>query len=428
MRLRLLPCLGILSLASGLVTAQVHRLNWSAPYDSGGLAFLKSNLVNRSVVQLGESIHLTDEFPRVRLPLVRYLHEEMGFDVLALEGSAVDSWIAQDHLYRSADPLHRKALEAQRLAWFGLWQTEAMNEVMKYVATTQDSQSPLYLTSFDSQPGSSNAFRSDGLKSLGAFFEAVEAYAPAPDSDAFDRWKSAFRPFVSNCYQATKARSDDERKAMDQSLAELSAWLRTASLRVHPAIHARALFAVIASLHATFELCGIAPAHPFGGQSYQRVRDRENALTTMAIKNNVSASGKIILWAHHSHISHGSIGSDVPSLGRSLLEMLGSQLYTIGLFAESGEGISSADGDRLGHRSLRPASDFEIEDALGQLADFDYFLDLASPDLPAVLRRVSTARFETTDVTRYVLVRDFSAVIVIQKVHPPVLTLARVQR
>jgi erythromycin esterase-like protein len=57
----------------------------------------------------------------------------------------------------------------------------------------------------------------------------------------------------------------------------------------------------------------------------------------MAIQNHVSASGKIILWAHHSHVNHASLGITAPSMGRSLLEMLGSKLYTIGLFAASGE-------------------------------------------------------------------------------------------
>lgn len=406
-------------MTSPVALAQIHRLDWNRGYNAHELRFLRSPLANRTVVQLGESIHLTDEFARIRLSVVRYLHEELGFDVLALEGSAVDSWLSQDHLYRSHDPLPKKAHQAQKLAWFGLWQTEAMGEVMKYVATTQaQSRRPLYLTSFDSQPGSSNAFR-DGLKSLDALFEAVAAYAPPPDSGAFERWKRAFQPYLSNCYHSTVPSTEEERGVMDRSLAELSAWLRVASARVQPPIHGRALLVVIASLHGSFELCGITPSRPFGGQTYQRQRDRENALTVLSIQNNVSASGKVILWAHHSHVNHDSQGVSIPSMGRSLLEVLGPKLYTIGLFAGSGEALSGDDSDDMAVKHLR--TDLEIEDALRRMANFDYFVDLASPDLPAEFGRPSTGRFDTIGSRSYVLNRDFSAAILIQKVHPPVL-------
>ena len=415
----------LLLLSVTAVSAQVHRLDWNAPFNARALSFLKNAVGDRSVVQLGESIHLTDEFPRARLAVVRYLHEEMGFDVLALEGSAVDSWLAQDHLYRSKDPA--RIAVAQRLAWFGIWQTEGMTEIMKYVASTQDSANPLYLTSFDSQPGSSNWFQSNSLKALDAFFQAVAAYAPPPRPAALDQWKSAFTPYLVRCYVATAARSEADRKVMDESLAEMSDWLRAASTQIRPAIHGRALLAVVASLHASMELCGMAPTHPFGMQSYQRIRDRENALTALAIKNQVSASGKVILWAHHSHVTQDTLGATVPSMGRTLHVSLGNQLYTIGLFAHSGEAIPESGGS-LKPSPLRPAAETEIDTALGSLADYDYFLDLSSRDLPEVFHRRANARFELTARTPYVLAHDFSAVIVIQTVHPPVLKLRRPQQ
>ena len=224
---------------------------------------------------------------------------------------------------------------------------------MKYVATTQaQSQRPLYLASFDSQPGSGNAFH-DPLKALSAFFEAVKVYVPPPDSGAFERWQNAFEPYFSHCYHSTVPNTEEQRKAMDRSLAELSAWLRLASAQVQPPFHGRALLAVIASLHGSFDLCGIAPARPFGEQTYQRERDRDNALTALSIQNSVSASGKIILWAHHSHVNHDSLGTSVPSMGRTLLEVLGAKLYTIECsFAASGDALSADDADGMAHKHL----------------------------------------------------------------------------
>lgn len=44
---------------------------------------------------------------RVDRRIVQYLHETLGFDVLALEGSLTQAWLAQEYLYRSSEPVAR---------------------------------------------------------------------------------------------------------------------------------------------------------------------------------------------------------------------------------------------------------------------------------------------------------------------------------
>jgi erythromycin esterase len=406
-------------------SGQVHRLDWQTPYQSRKFEFLKPILTGRNIVQLGESIHMTDEFPRVRLQLVQYLHEQMGFDVLALEGSAVDSWLAQDLLYRSSAPSRDRAKEAQREAWFGLWQTDAMSEVMNYVLKTQtEGGHPLYLASFDIQPGSGRAFATTGkdrsIRTIGSLFDAVGRYAPPPDNTAFDRWKAAFSPFT-ECFGTADAKSDKQRNAMDVAFAEFETWLNSAALRIQPSIHGRALRLVSASLRGTFELCSVAPGRPFGGQTYQRIRDRLNALNALTIRDNVSASGRIILWAHHSHVNHNASGQGVPSMGQTLHETIGNGLYTIGLFAGAGEAIEVDDtADTLPVKPLRPASDFGIERSLEALASFDFFLDLSHDSaLPIALRQASTGRMEIGISEPFILNQDFSAAIFLHQVTAP---------
>src|SRR5262249_62041626 len=115
-----------------------------------------------------------DELPRIRVRFVRYLHEQLGFEALALEGSLAQSWIAMEHLYRTKD-----VDDAQAIAWFPLWHTAAMRELMAYVAETQATPHPLYLTSFDEEIGASAAHEGDEGVVI-ALFEALRAYAPPP--------------------------------------------------------------------------------------------------------------------------------------------------------------------------------------------------------------------------------------------------------
>src|SRR5262249_2097054 len=101
-------------------------------------------------------------------------HEQLGFDTLALEGSLTQAWIAQEHLDRTHD-----VDDAQRIAWFTLWRTPAMRELMAYVAETMTTPHPLYLASFDVQIGASAEYQGDDGVVV-ALFDALRAYAPPP--------------------------------------------------------------------------------------------------------------------------------------------------------------------------------------------------------------------------------------------------------
>src|SRR3712207_92063 len=79
------------------VVTDLPRAKW---HDPSAFASLVRASHEAKVVQLGESIHLTREMPSVRIGAMKALNEYANFDVLAIEGSAVDSWLAMDILLR----------------------------------------------------------------------------------------------------------------------------------------------------------------------------------------------------------------------------------------------------------------------------------------------------------------------------------------
>jgi erythromycin esterase len=364
---------------------------------------------------------MTDEFPRVRLQLVRYLHEQMGFDVLALEGSAVDSWVAQDFVYHSNESAGPKAKRAQELAWFGLWQTDAMRELMKYAIGTQTTSRPLYLASFDVQPGNSRAFQGSGAKALDSFFQTVQSYAPSASPERFAKWKEALSPFF-GCYPVGTRRSDATREEAEMAMREVQEWVDSAIPRIKPAIHGRALLRVVESLRTSIELCTITPTAAFGPYTYLRTRDRLNAGHALALHDLVSESHRIILWAHHSHVNNSYSAPDVPSMGKNLLSAAGGSLYTIGLFAGEGEAIAVDDQAKppIAVKAIRPAKEYAVEQSLSRIVDYDFLVDLSpAQDSPPEWREVNSARAEVGGKMSIVLARDFHAAIFIHKVHPP---------
>jgi erythromycin esterase-like protein len=94
----------------------LRRFPFREPYRPGDCEFLKSVLNHRSLVQLGESIHVTRKFPPARLALVRYLREELSFDVRAFEGSVIDAWLAEDLIYQGRGSDQQKARRASMIA------------------------------------------------------------------------------------------------------------------------------------------------------------------------------------------------------------------------------------------------------------------------------------------------------------------------
>ena len=64
-------------------------------------SFLSPIVNDKDVVLLGESIHLTREFPLVRIGMIKYLNQNHDFNVIAMEGGAADYWAAQDILFSS---------------------------------------------------------------------------------------------------------------------------------------------------------------------------------------------------------------------------------------------------------------------------------------------------------------------------------------
>ncbi|HSR43254.1 MAG TPA: hypothetical protein VLL48_13795, partial [Longimicrobiales bacterium] len=82
--------------------------------DPSDLAFLQDVIGDRRIVQLGESGHGVAEFNRAKVGLIKFLHREMGFDVVAFESSLFECWRGN----RMADSL--SAQELMRHCIFGV--------------------------------------------------------------------------------------------------------------------------------------------------------------------------------------------------------------------------------------------------------------------------------------------------------------------
>ena len=392
----------------------VVPIDFGAPYAASSFRFLNEAVGDASIIELGESIHVTAEFPRARLRLVQYLHEVLGFDVLALEGSLTQAWLAQEYLSRSKEPVERRVERAQQLAWFKLWNTVEMRELMAYVDKSRAMATPLYLTSFDVQTGASAEF---GMQPsvLEAFAESVEAFGTAPpDLHLTRRELSASLAPVVQCSIGTSVGLAGAKQPALAAIDALQRWIEHIAPTVEherPAVHLAALRLIPDNLRDHVTLCEHA-------STWQRTRDELNADNALALRDQVSATHKIILWAHHSHVSYNSVGDRIPSMGQHLRERIGRAVYTIGLFAGGGRFLDVAP---LSVHHLPSVNKVGVERLLASVGKPSYFINLQTvptDDASAGWLLPQGSRMEGRWTRSTVLARDFDGAIYLQSVTP----------
>lgn len=88
---------------------------------------LKEVLKNKRIVALGESLHGVKEYNATKLELIQYLHEELGFNVLALESDVAKNYFGSIYRSKIPDTTFLKEL------FTAPWHTEEHLKIVQYL-------------------------------------------------------------------------------------------------------------------------------------------------------------------------------------------------------------------------------------------------------------------------------------------------------
>ena len=394
------------------IAARSTKLDLRAPYAPATFEFLSTTAGRASIVALGESLHVTAEFPLARLEVVRFLHERLGFDVLALEGSETQAWLAQEFLYRTPPGTDGRIARAQQMAWFKLWNTSQMGELLSYVDASQRTGRPLYLASFDVQTGASAEFALTPTV-LTALFDRLESFGPNAGQITKSGLVSALAPVI-QCQIGASGGLGAAKASALTAIDSIQSWIGAVSpavARQRPAAHVAALRLIPDNLRDHVDLCEHAT-------TWQKTRDELNADNALMLRERVSAMHKIILWAHHSHVFYNTAGSRIPSMGEHLRARVGTEIYTIGLFAGFGRFLDVAP---LSVHSLPAINKVGVERLLDAVGPDSYFVDLTTlpvTDAKAGWRMPQSSRMEGRWTRSTVLAKDFDGALYIRHVGP----------
>lgn len=90
-------------------------------------SFLKQILKGKEMVGLGESLHGVKEYSEIKLELIKYLHEELGFNVLLMETDLLSMGEADKHRSEYSDSLFLEK------GFSPIWHTETNLKLVQYL-------------------------------------------------------------------------------------------------------------------------------------------------------------------------------------------------------------------------------------------------------------------------------------------------------
>lgn len=332
------------------------------------------------VVAIGEMTHGDGTAILARTRIIKFLHEEMGFDTVAFESGVIECERVMEALRNGVAPE-----EASKLGIYPIWsQSAELSPLMQAIQASLATDRPLRLIGFDPQPSSPE---------LGAY--VVESLASRLDEESEARLVEIVGRVTDLAIRvdAEQAARDDEWLA---DLARAAAASRPASDQA--AVGIRAIESLRFALRARALRSSAPPFNPHaphesvlapGWIRSANVRDRGMADNLLWQIRERLPDSRVIVWAANSHVktasARASVGDErvrVVPMGEILKEELGSELYTILATCQRGTWAAAAirtrDGDFIWRSGEHPpAAPGSFAARIGSVIDGNAIVDLA---------------------------------------------------
>jgi erythromycin esterase len=376
------------------VIAYRHPIRSLFSDDFSDLAFLRPLLGDRRVIQLGESSHGVAEFNWMKVRLIKFLHERLGFDVIAFESSMTDCDAAGEMAAKES------AEQIMRGCVFRVWHTDEVLALFDYLRETQAGPHPLRLTGFDNQPSGSPGATSGRFRTMLEILDPAAVPALLQHEASIQKFKKEDADDLLAYYTGLLQALEQNRARLLEHLPDHPKWV---DLAIQEA-RSRIAYVRMRSL-------------PWAeGNS---VRDRAMADNLDFVLDKLYPKQKVIVWAHNGHIAYApeNTGAWKP-MGAWLAERRRSDLYTLGLYM--GRGAAAYNTRRI-YEILPPAAEsFEATLANGgyKMSLVDFSRPKTSPDATWLHTSLS-ARTSGTTAVQLVPADSFDGVLYIDTVTPP---------
>lgn len=388
--------------------------------DFDDLEFLRPLLEGKRVVQLGESAHGIREYNLVKARIVRFLHAELGYDVLAFESALYQCYDAD---LTAAEAPARSTLTS---CAFGVWHTEEVLPLFEYLRTTRGGDRPLRLAGIDVQPIGNNKEGRPGFLAT-----AVTSVDPEYAAEVFMLDSLFLEVYARGGRERREFFRSEDGQDMAEAYDRLAGFLadHQSRNRTDPA-RDDANAATVARQTARSMAWYIRQQAAPTTREYVERRDEGMAENLAFLLDDLYPDRKVIVWGHNFHLRYDNLAippdttmfPDVAArtMGSWIQERYGDSVYTIGLYANQGQAVNNS-GEVY---AIAPAGPGSLEALLHGVGADALFVDLSrAPERPETvwMNEPITARYNGTTPLSMILRDQYDGILYLKDVTPRVM-------
>jgi len=284
------------------------------------LQFLKTLLSDKQYVFLGESSHTCEEYSKMKYRLIRFLSQEMGFEVIAFESNMWDC----HNINMQKNDLDTKQMLINSI--YGVWHTTTLLDMMDYIKRKnltlagfdiKESGLPDYLYEKNTLSKMNSSLASEAINTLEDYY-AYKKYLG--QNNYFHKERKIEPRFYTWGNEIITSLT-----MLRDSLIEL--------IKMHP--HDIDLQVYCKDIENKTTYTGFLVAENGSSIALSEKRDSLMAATFTWLVQKVFPDKKIIIWAHNAHIAACNV-QYVKRMGAWLSDTIKQKSYTIGLYMHRG--------------------------------------------------------------------------------------------
>jgi erythromycin esterase len=340
--------------------------------DYSDLEFLKPLLKNKRIVSLGENFHSVGDYRTIKTRLIKYLHEELGYDAVGFESGLGES----EMVMNSKDLSAKQMMEYSVLP---VWHSQETLELFEYIKEQKETDNPLDLFGFDMQ-FTSMYF----IEYMAQWLEKIDEKVAEDYYNMETEFLQSYYTLI-NKYGFDTGHREKYQKIIDQysldyqevieyiedNRSELEAIYRKNNMLVDSALR---------TLKNRMNIVRMSMVDNVEGYEIRDVIMADN----VKWYTEANPDKKIILWAHNDHIAkntsrmitleEGEWINSFVSMGEVLNKELSRDMYAIGFYMQGGKASAIITGEPF---DIPPVPRDSLEEIISRSGYKTSFVDLS---------------------------------------------------